>query len=81
MNSRVYNAEANKFKQKLKDFFTVYYDDKVARKVDLHPDLAIPMIREAIKDGLPSKERLGIYAGALRTAIDYSELRACRSDF
>lgn len=81
MTSRIYNAQAKEYKQKLNDFFSVYFDAKVAKQIDNHPDMAIPTIREAIKDGIPSKERLSIYAGALKAAIEYTELRESKSDF
>ena len=56
-------------KQRLVDFFWVYYDAKTAKNVDRHPEVAIPILREAISSGISPRERLHVYAGALRDAV------------
>lgn len=64
-------------KKRLYDFFFVYFDEKLARKMDNHPDLAIPTIKEAMLDksyGF-NKGRLTNYACALRDAVEYQRLR------
>lgn len=61
-------------KQKLVDFFFVYYDLKISRHVFNHPEDSVTLIREAIDSGINSRSRLTIYAGALRDAIEYQSL-------
>lgn len=61
-------------KQGLTDFFFIYYDKKTSRAIFNHPENAVPMIREAIADGLGSRSRLTIYASALRDALEYQRL-------
>lgn len=62
-------------KQSLVDFFYVYFDEKISKQVDRHPELAIPMIREAIQDGVPQgRSRLMAYAAALSTAVELQSL-------
>ena len=56
-------------KQRLQDFFWVYYDPKTAKNVNRHPETAIPILREAIAAGISPRERLTVYAGALRDAV------------
>lgn len=65
-------------KQKIDDFFSVYFDDKTAKNVSRHPDIAISLIKESIKGGLSSKERLKAYATALSDAVDYQGLVALK---
>jgi hypothetical protein len=61
----------NEKKQRLVDFFYVYFDEKTSKKVRNHPDLAVPLIREEIAVGIPSRSRLTVYAEALRDALEY----------
>jgi hypothetical protein len=61
-------------KQRINDFFSVYFDDRTAKNVARHPDIAISLIRESIKGGLSSKERLKAYASALSDAVEYQGL-------
>lgn len=72
------NTETRKalkaIKQRVVDFFFIYFDVKTSRAVDRHPETAVAMIREAIEDGIPTKSRLTIYAAALRDALEYQRL-------
>jgi hypothetical protein len=65
----------NYLRQSVVEFFFVYFDQKTSRKVHNHPELAIPMIKEAMLEGMPTKSRLTIYAAALRDALEYERLR------
>lgn len=56
-------------KQRLVDFFSVYYDDRTAKNISRHPEVAIPMLRDAIKKGLTSRGLLSAYASALGDAV------------
>lgn len=56
-------------KQRLVDFFNVYYDAKVAKNVQRHPEVAIPMLKDAIKAGLNSRGLVTAYASALGDAV------------
>lgn len=72
------NTETRKtlkaMKQRLVDFFFVYYDHKTSRHVFNHPEDSVTLIREAIETGLGSRSRLTIYASALRDALEYQRL-------
>jgi hypothetical protein len=61
-------------KQRLVDFFSVYYDAKTAKNVQRHPEVAIPMLKDAIKAGLTSRGLLGAYAMALGDAVSLQGL-------
>lgn len=61
-------------KQRVVDFFFIYFDSKTSRTIDRHPEIAVSMIREAIADGIPTRSRLTIYAAALRDALEYQRL-------
>lgn len=69
----------NYLKQRVVDFFFVYFDQKTSRKVFNRPEIAIPMIKTAMLDGSPNKTRLTIYASALRDAVEYERLRLADS--
>lgn len=56
-------------KQRLYEFFWVYYDAKTAKNVQRHPEVAIPILREAIQRGLPKRELLTAYVSALHDAV------------
>jgi hypothetical protein len=61
-------------KQRLTDFFFIYYDHKTSRHIYNHPENAVPMIREAISTGITSRSRLAIYGTALRDSLEYQRL-------
>lgn len=67
-------SKPNDIKQRLVDFFWVYYDEKTSKNVDRHPEVAVPMLREAIKRGLSSDARLRAYARALSDAVSLQGL-------
>jgi hypothetical protein len=56
-------------KQRLVDFFSIYYDRKTAKNVERHPETAIPILKDAIKSGLNSRGLLSAYAMALGDAV------------
>lgn len=55
--------------QRLVDFFWVYYDPKTSKDVTRHPEIAVSILKDAIRMGLPSRERLCAYAAALSDAV------------
>lgn len=80
---RMMNIDTKKqmkeIKTRIVDFFWVYFDEKTAKNIDRHPENAIVVIRTAIIDGLPTKERLSIYASALSDAVLYQGLVSINS--
>lgn len=70
-NGHIMNTDA---KQRLVDFFAVYYDAKTVKNVSRHPEVAIPILREAIKKGLNSRGLVTAYASALSDAVSLQEL-------
>jgi hypothetical protein len=68
------DPQAQTLINKLADFFWVYYDQKTSAMIKKHPERAIPLIREVIKDGTLSKSKLIIYAGAMQDAAAYQSL-------
>lgn len=65
----------NDLKQRVVDFFFVYYDATTSKKVKNHPELAIPLLRETIQEGFHTRGRLAVFAGVLRDAIELERLR------
>jgi hypothetical protein len=55
--------------EQLYNFFWVYYGEKVAKNVRRHPEVAIPIIKEAIQSGLQSRAALNAYADAFKLAV------------
>lgn len=62
------NYEATK--QRLDDFFTTYYDAKVARDVKRRPESAIPILSKDMKAGLSSSGTLSAYMSAMDDAVE-----------
>jgi acyl dehydratase len=67
-------SEANAIQAKLADFFWIHFDAKTAKQVTIYPDMAIPLLKERIKEGLRSPGLLGLYAGAMNDAAVYRNL-------
>lgn len=70
-----FKTEAKVIESRLADFFWVHFDAKTSRKVTLHPEMAIPLLNEKMKDGLRSKGLLSLYASAMNDAVAFMELR------